>query len=308
MNADIDLLATAAKRMREERDRQILANAGKPSQSAESILAEFMDRTSLLAGKVAELDQRNREWLATLPQADECPVHGTERTISFEESKRTRCDFARRARHTGPSNGEFFAEYVCPICQRVATFGQWQQLRIPEKFWGASLDDLTYDTEKCRRFHEVCRKFESDPRGFLLLLGNPGNGKTHIACAILGNRGRGLFISQSDLIDAHRRTYRDEAAENVRQKAINTPLLVLDEIGVATGGNDAAALLFDILNARYSNKRPTILTSNMPREELLRTLGQRIVDRIDEAAFAVLRFDEPSKRKQANAEYLEGFS
>ena len=88
---------------------------------------------------------------------------------------------------------------------------------------------------------------------------------------------------------------------------MKTPLLVLDEIGVATGGNDGVTLMFDVLNARYANRRATILTSNLPREQLLASLGERVVDRIAEAAFAILRFDEASRRNGANQKYLESW-
>ncbi len=302
-----DLLMNAALAVRAEQDRRTADAAGKAPQSAAEIVAETESRMAQVQASHAEKRQRLREWLAPLPQTDVCPVHGCEREISLELSYETQCNVARKDRHEGLSNGTFFAEYACPKCEREATYFQWQRLGIPEKYWGETLDVLSYDTEKCREHLKLCRAYEANPRGFLLLLGNPGTGKTHAACAILGKHGAGWFTSQSDLIVAMRERYNNPALLNVRAKAITAPLLVIDEIGVASGGNDAATILFDVINARYASKRPLILTSNVPREELLRNLGHRVLDRIGEAAFAVLKFDEPSKRAQANERYLEGF-
>ena len=58
-------------------------------------------------------------------------------------------------------------------------------------------------------------------------MGDVGTGKTHIACAILQQRHRGLYFTQSVLLSAHRATYGNNSARDVQRDAMLTPLFVL---------------------------------------------------------------------------------
>lgn len=205
-------------------------------------------------------------------------------------------------------SGGIVTHHQCQECSKVnldAELGKVLET-VPSLFHKATLDELSYDTERCRKSLAYCRTWADKPRGFLLLLGEVGNGKTHIACSILLHHRQGMYITQNSLLNQHRRTYNDREAPDVLKECIETKMLVLDEIGVSQKGNDLGVILNDIINERYVNKRPTLIISNLAGQELDEYLGARISDRIKQAASALLNFDEESKRSSCRDKYLEG--
>lgn len=158
----------------------------------------------------------------------------------------------------------------------------------------------------------VCRAFaESWPDkrasgASLVLTGGPGTGKTHLACAV-GNAvmethlSRVLFGTVAGILRSIKDTYRKESQRS-EQDAIDDlvrpHLLILDEVGVQVGSEHEKLLMFEVLNARYQELRPTILISNLSAPELEAFLGQRVMDRYRECG-SVLAFDWPSHRGQS---------
>lgn len=80
--------------------------------------------------------------------------------------------------------------------------------------------------------------------------------------------------------------------------------LVLDEIGLSSGGRDELPLLHDILDHRHGNFLPTILTGNIELDTLRDVIGERMSDRLKESVFAILNFGGASHRSQARAGYF----
>jgi len=117
-------------------------------------------------------------------------------------------------------------------------------------------------------------------RGFLLLLGEVGTGKSHLAAALMLDFKRPVFIKQSELLQKLRLTYRDRHAEDPIALCRQADLLVLDEVGVSAGGRDEFPLIHDILDYRYGELLPTCLTGNVGVRELTDMLGERMIDRL----------------------------
>jgi DNA replication protein DnaC len=126
----------------------------------------------------------------------------------------------------------------------------------------------------------------------LILSGKPGRGKTHLAIAIayraIQNGFDALFCTAAHLIDAlsaasRQGNFREALAEYVRPH-----VLVIDEVGYLTYGNDAANVLFHVVNERHLKKRPMIFTTNKPLsrwgevlhdDDLAETITDRILER-----------------------------
>lgn len=231
------------------------------------------------------------EWALSQPQSLACLDHLFIRTIDFDNS----------SRETYAAGVNKMVYYPCPKC---ALETKWIDRGIDLKYIGATLDELVYDTKECRDNLQKAREFVKAASGFLILLGNPGNGKTHIAAAILQMRGKGFFCTQGDLLAKHRDRYDDKKAINVEERAKAASCFVLDEAGFTVGGRDEAPLLHRILNHRYASKLPTIITSNLDEDEFWSAMGDRIQDRYRECTRFVLRFHEASKRSQARQAYL----
>ena len=110
----------------------------------------------------------------------------------------------------------------------------------------------------------------------VLLLGNSGTGKTHIALALglaacqRGHRVRFTTAAAlvSELIEA-----RDERKLLRFQKQIAAyELLIVDELGFVPLSKTGAELLFEMLSQRYK-RGSTMVTSNLPFAEWTEVLG-----------------------------------
>jgi len=139
--------------------------------------------------------------------------------------------------------------------------------------------------ENLRRAYERARAFAADPRGWLLLMGGYGCGKTHLAVAIANERiqqGRpALFVVVPDLLDYLRATFSptspvtyDDRFDEVR----TAPLLILDDLGAQSVTPWATEKLYQILNYRYNTQLPTVITTNRELEEIDLRLRSRLVD------------------------------
>lgn len=114
----------------------------------------------------------------------------------------------------------------------------------------------------------------------LLITGSKGTGKTHLAASIanklMADGVPVLFVTMIDLLgkikstfDADRTTANE--AELLRlYKQVD--LLVIDDMGKELPTPWALSKMYEIINARYEDYKPIIVTSNYSQEELVRRL------------------------------------
>jgi DNA replication protein DnaC len=130
----------------------------------------------------------------------------------------------------------------------------------------------------------VCEEFALSQKGWLLLEGGYGCGKTHLAAAIANesvNRGiPTLFITVPDLLDSLRFAYADPETtfEQRFEEIRNADLLILDDFGTQNATGWAQEKLFQILNYRYINKLPTVITTNLMLDEIEGRIRSRLQD------------------------------
>jgi DNA replication protein DnaC len=188
-----------------------------------------------------------------------------------------------------------------------------EQIAIPARFLGKTLDNFNADTEPQKYALTVARDYlenfdQYGKRGEgLIFSGMPGSGKSHIAGAILQGllpKRVGLYTTCMGIIRSVRGTWRkdSERSESEVLGILNSvPLLVVDEIGVQYGTDGEQTILFDVLDGRYRNMKPTILLTNQDRAGLKQFIGERAYDRLTETS-RWIPFDWPSYRLQARKE------
>lgn len=128
----------------------------------------------------------------------------------------------------------------------------------------------------------------------LLLWGEPGNGKTHLAAAIVNELSKKgyivVFQSVPELLQRIRSTFNSENKENetqIMRALLECDLLILDDIGAEKTTEWVEEKLFNIIDGRYRKELPTLYTSNLEPKELKNQVGKRSYDRMVETSLTV---------------------
>ncbi|MGD8750474.1 MAG: ATP-binding protein [Anaerolineales bacterium] len=126
--------------------------------------------------------------------------------------------------------------------------------------------------------------FAKSRKGWLLLQGGYGSGKTHLAAAIanfvVDLDIPTLFITVPDLLDNLRFAYDDpESTFQARFEEIRSAqMLIMDDFGTQNATPWAEEKLFQILNFRYINDLPLVVTTNLMLEEIEPRIRSRLED------------------------------
>jgi DNA replication protein DnaC len=156
------------------------------------------------------------------------------------------------------------------------------------------------ERENLRVAFEKSEDFARKHEGWLLLEGGYGCGKTHLAAAIanfsVNNGMPTLFITVPDLLDSLRFSYDDpeitfeQRFDDIR----NSGLLILDDFGTQNATPWAQEKLFQIINYRYINKIPTVITTNLMLDEIEARIRSRLQD---ESFVKHLKINAPDYRR-----------
>lgn len=258
------------------------------------------DAVARMMAHCEELTAVSRAYLASQPPEIPCPLHpGALRRLSPKASE----EASRR-------RGQPTAEYeACPDCAAEAKEKEMRErLRrdgVPANLLHATLDSWTPANKQAKEHLATVRSFLEGRRGFLVMLGDLGTGKTHLAVGAMRHFKRPVFRKQSTLLRMLRDTYNNREARNPIAECQEADLLVLDDVGISPGGRDEVPMLHEILDHRHGEQKPSIVTSNLTYSELCQFLGERMADRFLESAFMVLNFTGPSFRPQARSRYLK---
>jgi DNA replication protein DnaC len=125
-----------------------------------------------------------------------------------------------------------------------------------------------------QKVYDACWDYAQAPDGWLVLTGDYGCGKTHLAASLANARvAQGqpaLFVVVPDLLDHLRATFSptsharfDKRFEEVR----TAPLLVLDDLGTENASPWAREKLFQLFNYRYNVRLPTVITLHQAKKD-----------------------------------------
>lgn len=166
---------------------------------------------------------------------------------------------------------------------------------IPKRFRERSFASYIADSEGKRHALEVARRFADNfPEharngSTLVFAGNVGTGKCHLACAIAGrvlDAGHSAFFATAREIVLMLRARWDNSnapseLETLRMLT-SVSLLVIDEIGVQFNTDAERDQLFGVIDGRYRDMMPTIVTANLSRKLLQQAIGERSYSRLRE--------------------------
>lgn len=157
-------------------------------------------------------------------------------------------------------------------------------------------------------------KMKKDNIG-LIFFGTVGSGKTYLAEAIANELIETLLLrvkirNFAQIInDLQRGGYDFNKNEYIRG-LVSIPLLILDDLGIERDTSYAKEQVYEIVNSRYLEKKPTIFTTNLSMNKISNCEEgieyQRIYSRILEMCIPV-RVLETDFRKKIHKKKLEAY-
>ena len=196
-----------------------------------------------------------------------------------------------------PTGKPDFSRVVTCRCTRQEE-DQERQVHLQRYSHLGSLTRFTFDNlepqgrggnprsqEQFKRAYEAAKAFAAEPKGWFILSGISGSGKTHLAAAIANERIRrsypAFYITAADLLDHLRAAFSpnseipyDEFFDQVR----NAPLLILDDLGAQTSTPWAKEKLDQLLTHRFNSKLPTVIVPIVPLKQLEERIQVRLTD------------------------------
>ena len=116
----------------------------------------------------------------------------------------------------------------------------------------------------------------------LLLTGDTGVGKTHLVVALLKaliEKGAdGLFLDYQELLKRIQSSYNPKALTAEREvirPVLETEVVVIDDLGANRISDWVEDTINYMLNHRYNEKKPTLLTANLRQEAMSGEAGKR---------------------------------
>ncbi|MBN1088099.1 ATP-binding protein [Pantoea sp. 1B4] len=257
--------------------------------------------------------------------------------VTFEEIQAV-CDkhgaFQQRCKKANLLTRVLETKSECPAClseklakleaDEAASEKRWKQsqidrmigdLQLPERFAGATLDNYQPVNDDAARCLKLCKAYAAKwperlkQGGGLVMCGKPGTGKNHLALAIAKHvinehQNSALFTTALRIARLFKSTW-SKNSERTEAEVIriytDPELLIIDEVGVQFGSEAEKLILFEIINTRYERMMPTILISNLPKDELATFIGERVIDRMNDGGGCTLAFTWESYRSRGVA-------
>ena len=183
-------------------------------------------------------------------------------------------------------------------------------------FANASEKDFS-ETDIVNSMHNVISSVITKAHTFgIVFYGNTGSGKSYAAAAIANEinnsfplsesalkdiaaglsptiKARAMMITEKKLYDRFRCfRYNEECAAPYE----TVELLIIDDLGAACGKEEDIANLSSVIDTRYGNQLPTIITTNLSITDLKKYVGGRVYDRINGSCAFIKIVTDKSRR------------
>lgn len=177
---------------------------------------------------------------------------------------------AARARQELLSYERYLLELAERECESRRSNRIERQLRESRLFMEKSLTTLDLKRLPQKAGQQVRSLLEGDfvdRHENVLIFGNPGSGKTHVACAVgqelIRSGRRVMFATCGLMVQDLLAAKRDLKLREFLKKISRYEVLILDDIGYVQYSREEMEVLFSLLAERYE-RGSVVLTSNLP--------------------------------------------
>lgn len=210
------------------------------------------------------------------------------------ERMRAAAERGARLRPPEPTEEEVAAIAAAERSRRLAAF----DARVPDKLRGGRMGDF-----EPPRYHETIKaglvewSTHTDGRN-LVLLGPIGTGKSRAAFAAMrpaAADGQHVeFWPMIELLDALKAEFDADGPARLLDRLVDVDVLMLDDVGAEKLSEWSSERLYRIVNHRWLYNLPTVVTSNLPPDEIEAEIGPRTFSRLvgDAAVVLALRGDD----------------
>lgn len=195
---------------------------------------------------------------------------------------------------------------------------KYDHLQIGKRFMSSTFDNYVAKTAEQQKAVTICRRYAESfhdrhkAGDSLILSGNPGTGKNHLAAAIakavIDKKYVVLHTTTTKLMRDIKETWR-KGSERSEREAIDSfiapDLLIVDEVGMQFGSASEQIIFMEVINSRYADCRPTIMISMYEVADLETIIGRQVVDRFREGKSCIVKFDWASHRAIAGKDQAE---
>ncbi len=155
---------------------------------------------------------------------------------------------------------------------------------------GAAAVKMAYILERCQSFTESYPMVSNG----MLFLGKTGLGKTHLSLAIANEmlkKGYGVvYGTAQNFLSTIEKEHFGRSDGDTLSLLSECDLLIIDDLGAEFSTQFTISVLYNLLNSRIMESKPTIISTNLTAAELANNYGERISSRII-GSFEPLKFE-----------------
>jgi DNA replication protein DnaC len=205
--------------------------------------------------------------------------------------------------------GEGYIPCSCSQARRTRLFQR--QANLPQRIAGATFKNTSFEAYGPRdraqaqkiyayveNFCQELKKSTYSGKG-LFIHGPTGSGKSHLLGCIANELVSTMsvrYMVYADFLDSLRATFNRDSAESEQQlleEVKSAGLLLIDDLGIEKPSEFSLKYLAQIIDYRYRNLMPIVVSSNFTLSELVERAktdlyGERIVWRLGEICPAIL--------------------
>lgn len=215
------------------------------------------------------------------PQQKEITILGVSRIVPVlckcQKDKKEQQEHEEKAREKQDKLRQLFTNSLMDKKFSNETFENWNFNKGKKQMY-------TMGVKYCEKFQDA----KKEGLGFLFY-GSPGNGKTYlsncIANRLLNNMHPVICVSINSLLERIRKTYNkwgQEGEDTILNALSMADLLIIDDLGTEQDTNWSKSRIYNIIDNRYRNKLPLIVSTNKSIEELKNMYHERTIDRLVE--------------------------
>lgn len=164
----------------------------------------------------------------------------------------------------------------------------WAESNIGERHANCGFKNFSpgENTTQLKKCVEFAKNLSTTDGEGLILYGSVGTGKTHLAVAIarhaIAKHGMSVcFKSYPELVAVMRWAVKKNEERPLHEKLYDADLLILDDLGKERTTAFVDQNLFNLINIRYREKKPIVLTTNIRGiKELAEYVDEAIISRL----------------------------